>query len=93
MSLTIDEIKNLARLARIDVADDELAGLAHEFDAILGYIDQIREVSVDAIERAPELMYGVREDVVTNDSGAQTDAILANAPAREGNFVKVKKVL
>ncbi len=93
MSLTIDEIKNLARLARIDVADDELAGLAHEFDAILGYIDQIREVSVDAVERAPELMYGVREDMVTNDSGAQTDVILVNAPAREGNFVKVKKVL
>ena len=93
MSLSIDEIKNLARLARIDVADDELAGLAHDFDAILGYIDQIRELSAESVERTPEPIYGIREDVVTYESGAQTDALLANAPAREGNFVKVKKVL
>lgn len=93
MSLTIDEIKNLAKLARIDVADDELAGLAHEFDAILGYIDQIRELSVDTATRVPESMYGIREDVVVCESGAQTDSLLANAPAREGDFVKVKKVL
>ncbi len=93
MSLSIDEIKNLARLARIDVADDELAGLAHDFDAILGYIDQIREVSPDVPNRVSEAAYGIREDVVTYEPGAQTDALLANAPAREGNYVKVKKVL
>lgn len=93
MSLSIDEIKNLARLARIEMSDEELAGLAHDFDGILGYIDQIRELSGEEIGRVLEPIYGIREDVVMHASGAQTEDLLTNAPAREKDFVKVKKIL
>jgi len=94
MSIDTETARRAAKLARIRVADDALPALASEFNAILGFIEQLNEVDVDGIEPmtsvTPQRLYR-REDVVTD--GGQQDKVLANAPdAREGFFAVPKVV-
>jgi aspartyl-tRNA(Asn)/glutamyl-tRNA(Gln) amidotransferase subunit C len=94
MSLDVATVARIARLARIDVAQAELAPLAGELSHILGWIEQLSEVdtadarpmtSVVAMQRA------WRDDAVTD--GDKADAILANAPERQDGYFAVPKVV
>ena len=94
MSIDIETAKRVAKLARIQVDDDQLPALASEFSAILGFIEQLNEVDVEGIDPmtsvTPMRLYR-RDDVVTD--GNQADAVLVNAPdAREGFFAVPKVV-
>ena len=94
MSIDIETAAKVAKLARIRVEDDALPGLASEFNTILGFIEQLNEVDVEAVEpmvSVTPMRLKRREDVVTDgDIQAQ---ILANAPdAREGFFAVPKVV-
>ncbi|SFI59533.1 Asp-tRNA(Asn)/Glu-tRNA(Gln) amidotransferase subunit GatC [Jannaschia pohangensis] len=94
MSIDKETARKVAKLARIAVPDDRLDALAGEFNAILGFIEQLQEVDVDGVEPmvsvTPQRLKR-REDVVTD--GGQQRAVLANAPdAREGFFAVPKVV-
>lgn len=94
MSIDLDTARRVAHLARIRVAEDRLPALAGEFNAILGFIEQLREVDVDGVEPmtsvSPQRL-SRREDVVTD--GNRQEDVLANAPdAREGFFAVPKVV-
>ena len=94
MSITEDEARKVAHLARIAVAPEALPGLAQELNGMLRFMEQLNEVDVDGVEP----MTGVtpmrlkrRDDVVTD--GNMADRILKNAPdAREGFFAVPKVV-
>lgn len=94
MSITEDEARKVAKLARIAVDEAAIPALARDLSGILKFMEQLSEVDVDGVEP----MTGVtpmrlkrREDVVT--TGEMTDRILANAPdAREGFFAVPKVV-
>jgi aspartyl-tRNA(Asn)/glutamyl-tRNA(Gln) amidotransferase subunit C len=94
MSITEDEARKVAHLARIRVEDAALPALARELNGILHFMEQLNEVDVEGVEP----MTGVtpmrlkrREDVVT--AGEMADRILKNAPdAREGFFAVPKVV-
>ncbi|MFV0335875.1 MAG: Asp-tRNA(Asn)/Glu-tRNA(Gln) amidotransferase subunit GatC [Tropicimonas sp.] len=94
MSIDIETARNVARLARIRVEEDALPALAGEFNAILGFIEQLNEVDVEGVEpmtSVTPMRLKRREDLVT-DGGCQ-DKVLANAPdAREGFFAVPKVV-
>lgn len=91
--ITITDVEKLANLSRLALTEAEKTSFLKEIDSILGYIANINTLS----EIAPEIEYAqvnvLREDVVTNNSGEFTDRVLANSPEREGNYVKVKKIL
>ncbi|MFT6168685.1 MAG: aspartyl-tRNA(Asn)/glutamyl-tRNA(Gln) amidotransferase subunit C [Celeribacter sp.] len=94
MSIDIDIARRVASLARIRVEEDALPGLAQEFNAVLGFIEQLSEVDVEGIEPmtsvTPQRLKR-REDIVTD--GDQQAKILKNAPdAREGFFAVPKVV-
>ncbi len=94
MSIDTETARKVAHLARIRVEEDELPALAGEFNAILGFIEQLQEVDVEGVEPmtsvTPQRLKR-REDVVTD--GDQQDKVLANAPdAREGFFAVPKVV-
>ncbi|PWG15871.1 Asp-tRNA(Asn)/Glu-tRNA(Gln) amidotransferase subunit GatC [Salibaculum griseiflavum] len=94
MSIDTDTARKVAHLARIKVEEDELPALAGEFNAILGFIEQLQEVDVEGVEPmtsvTPQRLKR-RDDVVTD--GDQQDKVLANAPdAREGFFAVPKVV-
>lgn len=90
---TVEEIKNLANLSRIDISEDEAVHLAQEVGSILGYISQITNTTGDMKRDVPALRNVMRDDIPTNLSSEYTEKLLNNVPAREGDYVKVKKIL
>ncbi len=94
MSIDIETARRVAKLARIAVEDEALPALAEEFNAVLGFIEQLNEVDVENVEpmtSVTPMRLKRREDVVTD--GNQQAAVLANAPdAREGFFAVPKVV-
>lgn len=94
MSVTIDTVKRVARLARIAVSEEEAMRMSGELSAILGFVEQLNEVDVSGVEPMTSVIpmaMKKREDVVT-DGGKAAD-IVANAPATEENFFLVPKVM
>ncbi|MFO7758171.1 MAG: Asp-tRNA(Asn)/Glu-tRNA(Gln) amidotransferase subunit GatC [Roseovarius sp.] len=94
MSIDLETAAKVARLARIRVDDAALPALAHEFNTILGFIEQLNEVDVTDVEPmtsvSPQRLKR-RADVVTE--GDQQARVLSNAPdAREGFFAVPKVV-
>ena len=94
MSIDIETARRVAKLARIRVEEEDLPALAGEFNAILGFIEQLNEVDVDGVEpmtSVTPMRLKRREDEVT--AGGMPDKILSNAPdAREGFFAVPKVV-
>jgi aspartyl-tRNA(Asn)/glutamyl-tRNA(Gln) amidotransferase subunit C len=94
MSIDIETAARVAKLARIKVEEQDLPALAGEFNAILGFIEQLQELNVDDVEpmtSVTPMRLKRREDVVTD--GNQQAKVLANAPdAREGFFAVPKVV-
>ncbi len=92
--LTIDDINNLARLARIELSEEEKVKLQKDMESILGYVGQITSVKLDTTFEAKDmsLINVMREDAVTTETGEYTQAVLANAPKREGDYFSVKAI-
>lgn len=94
MSIDAETARKVAKLARIRVEEADLAALAGEFNAILGFVEQLNEVDVDGVEpmtSVTPMRLKRRADVVTD--GNMQDKILSNAPdAREGFFAVPKVV-
>lgn len=90
----IEEVQKLAALARIEVAESELAGLAGEFDAILAYVGQLTELALPEGSVAVLPLKNVfREDEAPHASGTYTECLAAQFPAREGDALVVKQVI
>lgn len=94
MSIDVETARRVAKLARIQVEDGDLAALAGELSNILGFMEQLNEVDVDGIEpmtSVTPMRLKRRADVVTE--GDIQDKVLKNAPdAREGFFAVPKVV-
>jgi aspartyl-tRNA(Asn)/glutamyl-tRNA(Gln) amidotransferase subunit C len=93
--ISTEEIKKLAELARIEIKEEELAGLGKDMDSILAYLDQVKEMS-GKTEEVIELgeNYNVwREDIEPNEPGEYSKELIAEFPDKEGNYLKVKKIL
>ncbi len=93
--ITIPEIEKLANLARIKLDESEKAGLAKDIDSILTYVDQIKAATVDIdYKPTPGAVHNVfRPDESRVLPKSDIEAILDEAPDREGDFVAVKKII
>jgi aspartyl-tRNA(Asn)/glutamyl-tRNA(Gln) amidotransferase subunit C len=92
--ISITEIEKLASLARIELTTAEKENFTKQIHAILGYVDQLKQVSVTKSSDINHTVVNVfREDTVPHASGEYTEALLAVAPAREGQYVRVKKII
>lgn len=87
------DIRALAKLARLEVGDDEIARLEKEIPAILGFVEAIQKAPVSGEAAAPEIRNVMRDDAGAHESGAFTDALLKAAPNREGDRIAVKQVI
>ncbi len=95
MSITEQDIKYVAELARITVTDDEARMYAKDFQSILEYVDQLKQVTdtTDNAQHEHLVTKVMRDDVVTNQTNSFTDTILENAPDTKDGYFKVKKIL
>jgi aspartyl-tRNA(Asn)/glutamyl-tRNA(Gln) amidotransferase subunit C len=94
MSVDAVTVRRIAHLARIAVADEEVERLKGELNAILAFVEQLAEVDVAGVEpmtSVTPMAMKKRADVVTE--GGDAEAVLKNAPAREGNYFAVPKVV
>ena len=94
MSVSPEQVRHIAKLARIAMTDDELERLVPELNNILGWVEQLGEVSTDGIEPLATVIdqkLRLRDDVVTD--GDIRDEVLANAPEAQHGFFAVPKVI
>ncbi|MCX7137793.1 MAG: Asp-tRNA(Asn)/Glu-tRNA(Gln) amidotransferase subunit GatC [Proteobacteria bacterium] len=94
MALTLDDVKRIAQLARIDIAADEAGELLNRMTGIFGLIEEMQAVDTEGVEpmsHAQDLMLRLREDVVTEaDQRALFQSI---APQVEAGLYLVPKVI
>lgn len=90
-----EDIERLANLARIELTAAEAESFAVEVSSILGYVSEIEEITGNAPEEKIEgaLVNVMREDSEPHAAGLYTEDLLASAPERDGQYVKVKKIL
>ena len=94
MSVDAATVRRIAHLARIAVAEDEVEHLQGELNAILAFVEQLSEVNVEGVEpmtSVTPMEMKKRKDDVTD--GGIPDDIVLNAPAAEGHFFLVPKVV
>jgi aspartyl-tRNA(Asn)/glutamyl-tRNA(Gln) amidotransferase subunit C len=94
MSVDAAQVRRIAHLARIAVADEEVEHLKGEINAILAFVEQLSEVNVEGVEpmtSVTPMAMKMRQDVVTD--GGIPDEIVRNAPATEDHFFLVPKVV
>ena len=94
MSIDVETVRKVARLAHIREPEDRLAPLAAELSAIMGWVEQLAEVDTDGVEpmtSAVAATLPMRDDVVTD--GGDASVVLANAPSAKNGFFVVPKVV
>ena len=94
MSVSTEQVRHIAKLARIAMSDEELERLVPELNNILGWVEQLSEVNTDGVEPLTAVIdqkLRLREDEV-NDGNIR-DEVLANAPEAQHGFFAVPKVI
>jgi len=94
MSLDPATVRRIAKLARLHLDEQDVPRLQTELNGILGWIEQLNSVDVEGVEPltgAAAMAMRMRDDVVTD--GDLREAVLSNAPDREGVFYGVPKVV
>ena len=96
MSLSLDEVRRIAVLARLKLSPEEEQVFQGQLSAILDYVRQLEELDVAAVEPMTHALAAgdpapLREDQVL--PSLSPDEALANAPAREGTCFKVPRII
>ena len=88
------DVRYVANLARIDLSEEECTTFQGQLEAVLGYIDKLKDVDVDGIEpmaHASPVFDRLREDVARD--GLNQDDLIRNAPESALGQVRVPKVV
>ena len=94
MKITRAEVEHVARLARLELSDEEKETFTGQMDAILAYVDKLNELDTTGI--VPTAHAVPMENAFRNDEEAPSigiDNALANAPDRVESFFRVPKVI
>ncbi len=94
MKITPQEIENVARLARLDLADDEVATMARQLDNILSYVaklDELDTTGVPVTTHTQNVNNAFRDDKV--HQSLPREKALENAPQQNGEAFVVPKII
>lgn len=93
--ITTDDVRKLARLARLRLSDDEIEKYKTEFANILGYVDQLKIADTEGLEptyQVNRLSTVLRPDQII-DYGTSQESLLGNVPKVDSGQIKVKRVI
>jgi aspartyl-tRNA(Asn)/glutamyl-tRNA(Gln) amidotransferase subunit C len=96
MALSLEDVRRIARLARLTLSPGEEARLREELSGILGYVEQLRALDLDGVEPMTHALAAGEAAPLRADEPAPClgpEEALANAPAREGTWFKVPRIL
>ena len=88
------DVRKVAKLARLELPEDQIETYTEQLEEILSYVAQLQEISTENIApttRAVEVVNVMREDLVEVNNARED--ILNQAPHREGDFFRVPKIL
>ena len=96
MSLTRDDVRRIAALARLELGEEEERLFQGQLSAVLDYVRQLEALDVSAVEPMTHALASgeaapLREDQVR--PGLAAEEALAAAPAREGTCFKVPRII
>ncbi len=94
MAIDKETVRRIAFLSRLRVEDDKIEAVENEFNKILNWVEQLKEVDTENVEpliSVNENHLILRKDEVTE--GNQAEAVLANAPMKEYGYFAVPKVV
>jgi aspartyl-tRNA(Asn)/glutamyl-tRNA(Gln) amidotransferase subunit C len=94
MALSREAVRHIALLARLELSGDEEAAFTEQLDHILQHFEQLVALDTESVEptaHVVDMETFYRDDVVSNPPGAEE--LRANAPARDGDFFKVPKII
>ncbi|MBU2573510.1 MAG: Asp-tRNA(Asn)/Glu-tRNA(Gln) amidotransferase subunit GatC [Elusimicrobia bacterium] len=94
MGITIKDVEHIAELARLELTEDEKKLYAGQLADILGWMEELGKADTSSAAPAPHMPgtgTALREDSARPFE--DTAALLKNAPEREKDFFKVKKVI
>ena len=92
--ITSEEVSHLALLCRIAMSDEDVELMRDQMSNILENIDVLNQVDTTGVEptgHSVDLVSVMRDDTVSPST--DRDDVLANAPRREGDFIRVRAVL
>ncbi len=94
MPLTPEEVKHIARLARVGLSEDEMSRFQDQLSQILDYFQRLQEADTENVPPTAHTlaMHNVMRDDEPRPSFDKED-ILSNAPQREGDLFRVRAVL
>jgi len=94
--VTKEEVVHVAKLAKLEFKEEELNALTGELNAIIGYIDQLKEVDVTGVAPLENLNESREQNVFRPDEDRPSLPVaeaLKNAPKSGDNYFLVPKVL
>ena len=92
--ISSDEVKKVAKLARLELNESEIQKHAEQLENILGYINQLEKIDTENIPcttRAIEVVNVLRKD--EKKDYENSEELLDLAPSRENQFFKVPKII
>ena len=92
--ITADDVRKVAKLARLDLPEDTIATYTGQLERILDYVDQLQAVDTEDVPpttRAVEVVNVTRADTVVPTEVRED--LLDQAPQREGDFFRVPKIM
>ena len=94
MKLTVKDVRHVAHLARLEIADDDLEQFVSQLGEILAYVDKLSTVATEDVKpmaQAISLVNVFREDDLT--PSFPLSKTLANAPATTDDMFEVPKII
>lgn len=88
-----EEVKHIAKLARLGLSEKETEKFQKELSSILDYIEKLKEVDISEVEATSHPFFV--ENVMRGDEphrGEDGKKLVSQAPDRKDNFIKVKSI-
>ena len=93
-SISRDDVRHVARLARLALPEERIATITSQLEPILDYVSHLQSIDTNGVPpttRAVEVVNVTRGDQV--QAGTVRDELLDQAPQREGDLLVVPRIL
>lgn len=91
--ITVKDVEHVAKLARLELSEEEKEKFTTQLGDVLKYVDQMNEVDTTGVEpmaHAIDFVNVMREDTVKYEQ--TKEELMKNAPSEENGFFKVPKI-
>ncbi len=93
MAITVKDVEHVAKLARLELTEEEKEKFTRQLGDVLKYVDQMNEVdtsNVEPLSHPIDFVNVMRDDVVKYEQ--TEEALMQNAPDEEDGFFRVPKI-